>query len=154
MEQGLPLRDIHLPEAISWWPPAIGWWLAFAIAVLLFWLMWRLFKQWTRKTALKTAKTLLQQIKHNQQTSDLQKLRQISIWLRRVSISIAPRQQSAGLTGEKWLRYLDTNLDGSPFSNGVGQSLADVQFRKSIPDGLDIPAIIDLCELWLQRQKS
>ena len=21
----LPLRDIHLPEAISWWPPATGW---------------------------------------------------------------------------------------------------------------------------------
>ena len=23
----LDLRDIHLPEAIGWWPPAIGWWL-------------------------------------------------------------------------------------------------------------------------------
>lgn len=23
----LPLRDIHLPETIGWFPPAIGWWL-------------------------------------------------------------------------------------------------------------------------------
>ncbi|HVS24646.1 MAG TPA: DUF4381 family protein, partial [Gammaproteobacteria bacterium] len=26
----LPLRDIHLPGLISWWPPAPGWWIAAA----------------------------------------------------------------------------------------------------------------------------
>ena len=29
----LPLRDIHLPAAIGWWPPALGWWLLAALVL-------------------------------------------------------------------------------------------------------------------------
>ena len=31
----LPLRDIHLPDAVAWWPPAFGWWIVAALVVLL-----------------------------------------------------------------------------------------------------------------------
>ena len=30
----IPLRDLHLPEAISWWPLAPGWWFVIGIAVI------------------------------------------------------------------------------------------------------------------------
>ncbi len=40
----LPLRDIHLPEPVSWWPMAMGWWLCVGTlllaGVLLAW-WWR-----------------------------------------------------------------------------------------------------------------
>jgi len=29
------LRDIHLPEAVSWWPLAPGWWLLMVLTCLL-----------------------------------------------------------------------------------------------------------------------
>ena len=29
----IPLRDLHLPEAIGWWPPAPGWWFLALLAL-------------------------------------------------------------------------------------------------------------------------
>lgn len=154
MEQNLPLRDIHLPEAISWWPPAIGWWLLLILIPLLIFGAWYFYKRITQNTAIKSAKFLLASIKNNPNTNDLQKLQQLSIWLRRVIMSVAPDQHNAGLTGKAWLNYLDNSVAGSPFSNGIGQCLADVQFRQSVPDNIDINALITLCELWLKGQKK
>lgn len=154
MEQSLALRDIHLPEAISWWPPAIGWWLLLVLIPLLVFGAWWLYKRLTRNTAVKSAKRLLATIKDDQYADDLQKLQQLSIWLRRVTLSIAPDQHNAGLTGKAWLAYLDKGVEGQPFSQGIGQCLSDVQFRQVAPDDLDINALITLCETWLKGQNK
>ncbi|HEC57942.1 hypothetical protein LCGC14_2067370 [marine sediment metagenome] len=154
MEQSLPLRDIHLPEAVSWWPPAIGWWLLLVLIPLVIFGIWWFYKRLTRNTALKSAKRLLISIKNNPDSNDLQKLQHLSSWLRRVTMSVAPKQHNAGLTGKAWLAYLDNSVKGSPFSDGIGQCLADVQFRQSAPADLDINALIALCESWLKGQKQ
>jgi len=33
MVNELPLKDIHLPDAITWWPLAIGWWLLIVMVI-------------------------------------------------------------------------------------------------------------------------
>jgi hypothetical protein len=153
MEQSLPLRDIHLPDAISWWPPAIGWWLLLVLIPLIIFGAWWLYKRLTRNTAVKSAKRLLITIKDDPNSDALQKLQQLSIWLRRVTMSLDPNQNNAGLTGKAWLAYLDNGVEGSPFSQGIGQCLSDVQFRQTAPNDLDINALITLCETWLKGQK-
>ena len=31
--QDIPLRDIHMPNLISWWPLASGWWVLLGVVV-------------------------------------------------------------------------------------------------------------------------
>ncbi len=148
----LDLKDIHEPEAIGWWPPAIGWWvLAVLIPLLIILLVW-LYKRLTRKTALKTAKKILAQIKQDAAQDNLQKLGELSVLVRRVAISVSPRAKAAGLTGRQWLEFLDTSVKGTPFSEGIGQFLADAPYRKTPPTELEISQLIDLCEDWLKSQ--
>ncbi|MEI6145098.1 MAG: DUF4381 domain-containing protein [Methylococcales bacterium] len=151
-ETELPLKDIHLPDAISWWPPAIGWWLlVLLIPTLLVFSYW-LYKRLTRKTALKTAKKELAAIKINAELDNTQKLRELSMLLRRVAVSLAPRAEVASLTGQSWLAYLDQSLTGAPFSVGAGQLLISAPYRNVAPSDEEINLFISLCEDWLKAQ--
>lgn len=148
----LDLKDIHEPEAIGWWPPAIGWWiLAVAIPLLIIFLVW-FYKRLTRKTALKTANKILAQIKQDATRDNLSVVCDLSVLVRRVAISVSPRAKAAGLTGRQWLEFLDRSVKGLPFSEGVGQLLADAPYRKTPVTDQELSQLIDLCEDWLKAQ--
>jgi len=151
--QQLQLRDIHLPDAIGWWPPAIGWWILMILIPLFCWFVYWLFKRITRKTAVKTAKRLLLSLKQDNDLEDKDKLIELSKLVRRVAISLAPRREVASLTGPQWLEYLNQSVKGTPFSEGAGKVLADVHYKKTVATDLDISATIALCERWLKAQK-
>jgi cbb3-type cytochrome oxidase subunit 3 len=148
----LPLRDIHLPEAIGWWPPAIGLWLLAVLIPLLIAFLYWLYKRLTRRTAIKTAKNNLAAIKQNPALNNNQKLRELSMLIRRVTISVNPRTEAASLTGRQWLAFLDNSVTGAPFSEGCGQLLAEAPYRNTTPSELEISQLISLCEDWLKAQ--
>jgi hypothetical protein len=149
----LPLKDLHLPDAIGWFPPAIGWWLIAVLIPLFIVFLYGCYKRFTRKTALKTAKQLLITIK-NSPVDNQQKLVELSALLRRVAISVTPRGQTASLTGQAWLAFLDSSLKDEPFTKGAGRCLADAPYRLSAPSELEISQLISLCEDWLKAQKN
>ena len=148
----LPLKDIHLPEAIGWWPPAIGWWLVVILILLLIVFLYWLYKRLTRKTAIKAAKKNLNAIKHNPALDNNAKLRELSMLVRRVAVSVNPRTEVASLTGRQWLAFLDQSVTGAPFSEGCGRLLADAPYRNAPPAGPEISQLISLCEDWLKAQ--
>ena len=146
----LPLKDIHLPESVGWWPPAIGWWiLAFLVPMLVVLGIW-LYKRITRKTALKTAKVILNSIKQDENLNDYQKVCQMSVLIRRTAISCFPRSETASLTGKEWLLFLDTPLQNQRFSDGIGKLLVDAPYQQQIRDNSKINDLFGLCEDWLQ----
>jgi hypothetical protein len=150
----LPLRDIHLPEAISWWPPALGWWLLAIFIPLLLGLLYWLYKRFTRKTAIKAAKKMLLQIKQDPQLDNSQKVKNLSALIRRTAISTTSRNECAGLAGQQWLEYLDRSVKGSPFTDGIGRLLANAPYQKTALSESEITALTSLCEDWLNAQNK
>ena len=152
--QALPLKDIHLPEAISWWPLAIGWWVLIITLPFIVFALYRIFQKLNQtkalKNALKIARKNLDQIETNANLTSMQKLREVSALVRRVAISVAPREEVAGLTGKAWLAFLDNGLVDAPFSEGIGRLLVDAPYRKNPPTDPEIMELISLCRNWLK----
>lgn len=155
--QNLDLRDIHLPDPISWWPIAPGWWLLivslFLIIAVIFILRKIYLGKQLKRDITSELEIIKQQFEKTQNKSQLAK--SLSILLRRTSITFYPENNTAGLTGNNWLNYLDiTNSNASSdrvFQSNTGEVLLLAPYLpdNSIQD-YDAQALIQLCESWLR----
>lgn len=145
----LPIRDIHLPDAILWWPPALGWWLLLLILVGIPLLLWAL-RVWHRRGQLKReALAALQQIEEqfNESNNGQQLLVNLSALLRRVAISRYPQSEVASLTGEAWLQFL--NGDRAIFSETLAASLQLGPYQSACD--VDGVALLAACREWIAQ---
>ena len=152
----IPLRDLHLPAEIGWWPLAPGWWVLIGIgAAILLWIAWQQFLAWRANRARRVALRELSWISQRyEQTDDLQQLaKDLSELLRRGLLAYAPRAVVAGLTGEAWLRWLDQGLEEPLFAEGAGQLISSLPYRRQPGDG-DSDAAADLIEAVRTRLKT
>ena len=143
----IPLRDLHLPADIGWWPLAPGWWLLIALALVgLFLLMRRAWRRYRRsahrRIALRALKRLRAQYEEGADAVTLAV--ELSELLRRAMLAYAPRNEVAGLTGEAWLRWLDRGLDGKPFTSGPGRDIESLPYRAraQVGDDVDVHGLI------------
>lgn len=151
----LPLRDIHLPEPIGWWPLAPGWWIVmvlvcFTVGLVLWWMKRRQVFA-AKRRAIKDFNALV----YTRDLSPKQQIESLSVLLRRVCISEFSRQQVAGLTGNDWLNFLDRQLNDGRFTNGVGKLLVEAPYLPNL--NCDLDPLFKLCDDWLKtlpgRQK-
>jgi len=133
----IPLRDLHLPEAISWWPLAPGWWLLIALIAVGLGLLFRLFMRTRARGAAR--RHALHQL--NELTADFEQHHNavafsghLSELLRRTMLAYAPRHDVAGLTGDKWLAWLDRDLDQPRFQSEAGRKLLELPYRAPSDD--------------------
>lgn len=147
----LPLKDIHLPGIISWWPPAPGWWLLLILLAAVIVAGRLIYKRVTLKTARKSAQKMLNALRRQPDRDPVQTVTALSALLRRAAISIDGRSGVADLRGLAWLEYLDRSLADSPFTQGAGRCLADGHYRKTLPEDVDVEALFALCDRWLKQ---
>jgi len=152
----LPLRDIHLPDSVLWWPPAPGWWLLLLLIIVtglsVFLFIRR--RHNYRISAIYLAKQELSRIEndYNSNHDKSRLVKELSELIRRISISLFNRHESASLTGNDWLLFLD-NLNGDhSFSNGIGRILIEAPYQAK-PE-YDEVALLALVESWIDSAQK
>jgi len=140
-ETQLPLRDLHLPDQIGWWPLAPGWWFVLLLAAsALGYLIWRAYRKRQynapRRFALRElARYEAEYVKHR---NPVMLGKQLSELLRRGMLAYAPREKVAGLTGEAWLEWLDQGMPLPYFHTEGGKSLLQLPYRDPAGDFSDV----------------
>lgn len=156
----LILRDIHLPEPVSWWPLAPGWWIILALIIItsaLTFVFLRRYRQrhYRRLGLQKLTAIELDLATHQDQQQLVQQLSQL---LRHMAV-LHYGPHCAGLDGNGWLSFLDQSFEKKgapldhphqPFSKGVGHCLAAGPYQKIITD-IDTTTLFTLCRLWIKR---
>jgi hypothetical protein len=108
-----PLHDIRGIDPTPWWPPAIGWWLVLlGLLVLVLGVVWLLRRRrlyplgrW-QQDARRRLLALRRRVKREPPKLVAGELSEL---LRRIAISRCGREQTAALTGEVWLDWLQSN---------------------------------------------
>ncbi|MFT5595004.1 MAG: hypothetical protein ACI8SR_003407 [Oceanicoccus sp.] len=102
------LKDIHLPQAVSYWPPAWPWWLLLfsVIALVVLFCLHKKRQAW-RKQAIKQVDAIDWQAPDHAYRDANKLLKQIS--MQKID------SRCANLSGEAWLNFLDTQLKQSIF---------------------------------------
>jgi len=152
----LDIRDIHLPEPVSWWPVAPGWWLLIATMLLLLVFIFIARKIYRSRQLKRDIASELENIKQRYLLSNdkSQLAKSLSVLLRRASITFYPATDIAGLTGERWLAYLDEtgrhSANAAKFQSETGEVLLSAPY---LPEDasldFDAHALLHLCESWL-----
>lgn len=156
-EATLQLRDIHLPDAISWWPLAPGWWMIAGSLIFIIVAIF-LYRRYQKKQALK--KQVLAEFENicaqfEQEKNSMALLQSLSILLRRACISFYPRSEVASLTGEAWLAFLNDTGKQKYFNSEYGQLIATAPYLSEKTElDIDTEKLIALCQNWLKVQPN
>ncbi len=148
----LPLRDIHLPVPIGWWPLAPGWWiLSGCVLVTLlaaggFWRWWRRtrLRRQARQRLAEIAAAFARHADHHRLAGEL------SILCRQVALQSFGPEDAAALTGSAWLSRLESTSRAQFFSTGAGRILATAPYDPAAST-FDAAAILAGCEEWLRH---
>jgi hypothetical protein len=154
----LPLRDIHLPGPVGWWPPAVGWWFLAALVLVVIALYAVHFYRTRHKRAALKAMTRVRTALE-QGAEPVACLQFLSTILRRFAMTSVARAAGeadvAGLIGERWLRFLDGRWNRTDFSAGLGKRLVAAPYAR--PNSIERATALELtalCTAWLAAQPA
>lgn len=146
------LRDIHLPDPVSPWPPGPGWWvlaalLLMALVAAVIW-CWRHYR---RNAWRRSAQAALAQA-HNdwQQSGDHDSyLQAVNAILKRAALARFPREDVAALSCERWEAFLDRHWRKPPEAGFSELGFGVLAYQPGSAPNVD--SIHGLCQRWVAQ---
>ncbi|MCY0966500.1 DUF4381 domain-containing protein [Parathalassolituus penaei] len=153
--ESLQLRDLHMPDPISAWPPAPGWWLVGILGVILLLAAmyggWRFWKDWypLHRSRRDSAQQLENwRVEWRQHRNSNQLINNINLELKRFCQLWYPH--ALNLHGQAWVDFLQQH---SRISAEPLQPLASGGYAR--PDtNLDGDQLVATTIQWLQQQNG
>ncbi|MBN8432063.1 DUF4381 domain-containing protein [Microbulbifer salipaludis] len=131
-----------VPESVSLWPQTpLAQLLLGAVLLLCLYVAWRTYRHYRANAYRRAALKALRHAGDN--PGDIAAL------LRRTALVAYPRAQVAGLTGERWLAFLNRQYPGDAFRNDIGESLLRGAYR-SCPSN---PALTQAAQDWIRHHR-
>lgn len=146
------LRDIHLPEPVSWWPLAPGWYVLMLLILLIMMIItYLVYKRHVNGLAKNKALELLKTYKdHYDKDRNAQVASaRVSELLRRVALVYYPRAQVAGLHGDDWVEFLNKTSKKIDFKP-VKAMLLDSPFKTG--ETVNLKPLFTRAEQWIKQR--
>lgn len=164
-EQALPLADIHLPNAVSAWPPAIGWWLVAVLIIMMLIGVFYGYKYYQKKYGYRRAALNLLRQHHQayqaKQTSSFDTAISMMTILKRTAIT-AYKVEHAALFGQAWIDFLNQQSKESHFTDALANWMVTLQYQNTNnqhknnqesedKSNIDINELYRACQLWIKQ---
>tara|TARA_B100001059_G_scaffold129629_1_gene129582 strand:- start:983 stop:1468 length:486 start_codon:yes stop_codon:yes gene_type:complete len=151
MKQPLDLSPVITPDTPTWWPLAWGWWAVIVTSIILIAFVFYIAKR--RKNDQQPKQEALSYFT-NSQSSDRLSPSEAQRILRQAALSYFPREKVAGLAGDDWLKFLDTQLKKPLFVEKQAQwrqSLYQDTTSMNDEQRQSQQQLVDDCETWLRK---
>lgn len=149
------LRDIHLPDPVSWWPPAPGWWVLGLITLTILFFAIRRLIQYRRNNAYR--KEALEQLKLLPSTasSNLEQCQALMTLLRRTAKTAYPQQALASELNSVFLTRLNACCRQPVFDDQLQKQLENLPYQANpeITDSM-LQQLRDATTLWLKKHRA
>ncbi len=147
------LKEIALPEAISYFPQTPAWYVLFGvIVVLILFFLWKQYKHYQNNKYRRVALTELSKIKSEKTYEEIPEL------VKRVALAFLDRNEIASLSGETWLEFLNKSYKGNGFSSDAGSLFIDFgyssQTRIDQYQQGEIKNLINLISEWIKKHNA
>jgi len=150
------LADIHLPMAVSYWPPAPGWWLLALLLLVAGFLLTRRYLRYITQQricqhALAELDRCYQEFARSQgvdaNENTLRYVNAFNSVLRRVALVHFPQSNVASLDGSDWVDFIREKGDSSQLNEDLAAALSYGRFQAKLE--VDVNAMNSLGLAWI-----